>query len=83
MLCNLKALIGSPVAANDGEMGCVRTFLFDDQSWKVRYLVVDVGNWLKRHDVVLPITVLERPDWAEKNLSHSTDQGAGPRQPRR
>jgi hypothetical protein len=66
MLYELKALIGSPVAATDGEMGSVRNFLFDDQSWKVRYLVVDVGNWLKRRDVVLPITVVERPDWAER-----------------
>jgi hypothetical protein len=47
-------------------MGSVRTFLFDDQSWKVRYLVVDVGNWLKRRDVVLPITVLDKPVWANK-----------------
>jgi uncharacterized protein YrrD len=61
MLCDLKALIGSPVVATDGEMGSVRNFLFDDQSWKVRYLVVDVGNWLKRRDVVLPITALEKP----------------------
>ena len=66
MLCDLKALIGCPVVATDGEMGSVRTFLFDDQSWKVRYLVVDAGNWLKRRDVVLPITALERPDWANR-----------------
>ena len=66
MLYELKALIGSPVVATDGEMGSVRTFLFDDQSWKVRYLVVDVGNWLKRRDVVLPITALEKPVWANK-----------------
>jgi len=66
MLHELKALIGSPVVATDGEMGSVRNFLFDDQSWKVRYLVVDVGNWLKRRDVVLPITALEKPDWANK-----------------
>ena len=69
MLYELKALIGSPVVATDGEMGSVRTFLFDDQSWKVRYLVVDVGNWLKRRDVVLPITTLEKPDWANKTCS--------------
>jgi uncharacterized protein YrrD len=66
MLCDLKALVGSPVAATDGEMGSVRNFLFDDQSWKVRYLVVDVGNWLKRRDVVLPITALEKPDWTNR-----------------
>jgi len=66
MLCDLKALIESPVAATDGEIGSVRSFFFDDQSWKIRYVVVDVGNWLKRRDVVLPITVLEKPDWANK-----------------
>jgi uncharacterized protein YrrD len=66
MLYELKALIGSPVVATDGETGSVRTFLFDDQTWKVRYLVVDVGNWLKRRDVVLPITALDKPDWASK-----------------
>jgi len=66
MLHELKALIGSPVEATDGEIGRVRTFLFDDQSWKLRYLVVDVGNWLKRHDVVLPVTALDRPDWANR-----------------
>jgi len=66
MLRDLKDLIGSPVAATDGDMGSVRSFLFDDQSWKVRYLVVDVGNWLKRRDVVLPIAALEKPDWTNK-----------------
>ena len=62
----LSALIGSPVLATDGETGSVRNFLFDDQSWKVHYVVVDVGNWLKRGDVVLPISKLERPDWESK-----------------
>ena len=66
MLHELKALSGSPVEATDGEIGKVRNFLFDDQSWRVRYLVVDVGNWLKRHDVALPVAVLDRPDWANR-----------------
>ena len=66
MLYELKALIGSPVIATDGETGSIRTFLFDDQSWKVSYLVVDVGGWLKRRDVVLPIAALEQPDWAKR-----------------
>jgi len=69
MLCDLKALIGSPVVATDGETGSVRNFLFDDQSWKVRYLVVDVGNWLKRRDVVLPITAFEKPDWGKESVT--------------
>jgi hypothetical protein len=75
MLCDLKALIGSPVSASDGEIGSVRNFLFDDQSWKVRYVAVDVGGWLKRRDVVLPITVLEKPDWSKKTCrTHLTKE---------
>ena len=49
-------------------MGSVRSFLFDDQSWTIRYLVVDVGNWLARRAVVLAITAVEQPDWAKKML---------------
>ena len=66
MLYELKALIGSPVIATDGETGSIRTFLFDDQSWNVSCVVVDVGGWLKRRDVVLPVAALEQPNWANK-----------------
>jgi len=66
MLHDLKALTGSSVIATDGEIGIVRNFLFDDISWTIHYVVVDVGNWLKRRDVVLPIAAIDPPDWAQK-----------------
>jgi hypothetical protein len=69
MLHDLSALIESRVIATDGESGRVRDFLFNDQSWKALYLVVDVGNWLQRCDVVLPIAALEKPDWANRTCS--------------
>lgn len=75
MLYDLSTLIGSPVIATDGETGSIHDFLFDDQSWRVLYLVVDVGNWLKRRDVVLPITVLEKPDWTNRTCrTHLTKE---------
>jgi hypothetical protein len=75
MLYDLNALIGSPVIATDGETGSIHDFLFDDQSWKVLYLVVDVGNWLKRRDVVLPIIALEKPDWTNRTCrTHLTKE---------
>jgi hypothetical protein len=46
MFHDLETLTGSSVIATDGEMGSIRNFLFDDQSWTIRYLVVDVGSWL-------------------------------------
>ena len=66
MLHDLQTLVGSSVIAADGEIGSVRNFLFDDVSWEVRYLVINVGNWLKKWDVIVPITAVEQPDWAKR-----------------
>ena len=59
---NISKLIGSSVEAKDGEIGIARNFLFDDRSWKVRYLLVDVGSWHKRREVILPIASVEQSD---------------------
>jgi hypothetical protein len=68
MLHNLKTLTGSSVIATDGEIGNVSNFLFDGLSWTIHYLVVDVGTWFKRRDVVLPIAAVDPPDWAQKTF---------------
>ena len=44
---------GIPVEASDGHVGSVKDFLFDDQSWKVRWMVVDSGNWLPGRQVLV------------------------------
>ena len=69
MLHNLKELMGSSVIAADGEMGRVRNFQFDDISWTIRYLVVDVGTWFKRRDVVLAISAVEQPDREKRTIN--------------
>ena len=46
MLFAVTGLQGSPVEASDGHVGSVRDFLFDDQSWRIRWMVIDTGNWL-------------------------------------
>ena len=68
MLHDLKTLIGQRVTATDGDIGAVRNFLFDDQTWTIRHLAVDVRSWLNRRDVVLPITAVEQPDWVNKTV---------------
>lgn len=52
-LQNVKALIGKKLHATDGTIGHVKDFYFDDQTWMVRYLVVDTGNWLTGRQVLL------------------------------
>lgn len=41
------------IHANDGEIGSVEEFYFDDKHWTVRYLVVETGNWLSGKDVLI------------------------------
>jgi uncharacterized protein YrrD len=45
--------------AQDGETGRVYDFIIDDESWRVRYLVVRTGAWFFGKDVLLA------PDWIE------------------
>jgi len=53
MLQNTKDLYGHKLAALDGEIGHVKDFYFDDQSWVIRYLVADTGSWLTGRLVLL------------------------------
>ena len=46
MLFAVSGLQGAEVRATDGEVGAVRDFLFDDATWKIRWMAVDAGDWL-------------------------------------
>lgn len=53
MLRSLKQLYGDKLGASDGDIGHVKDFYFDDQSWVVRYLIVDTGSWLPGRQVLI------------------------------
>ncbi len=53
MLQDIKHLYGRKLGATDGEIGQVKDFYFDDDSWAVRYLMVDTGSWLAGRQVLL------------------------------
>jgi hypothetical protein len=64
MLFAVSGLQGCRIAASDGRIGAVKDFLFDDQSWKIRWMVVDTGDWLPGRKVLIPpsaIAPLEVP----------------------
>ncbi len=53
MLQVVSALKGYSIEAKDGRLGAVSDFLFDDTTWKVRWLVVDTGRWLTGRKVLI------------------------------
>lgn len=66
MLRTMKSLEGVKIGAKDGEIGKVDSFLFEDTSWLVRYVVVDTGGWLPGRKILIPQAILkEMPERAE------------------
>lgn len=53
MLRKTKDHKSSLLAARDGQIGRLKDFYFDDQTWTLRYLVADTGDWLPRRRVLL------------------------------
>lgn len=66
MLRSIDELIGFTIRATDGDIGKVDDFYFDDHTWTIRYLVVETGNWLSQHKVLLTPEALDKPLWSEE-----------------
>jgi hypothetical protein len=68
MLTKTTHLKGFVIRATDGEIGTVDQFYFDDETWAIRYLTVDTGDWLGGRIVLIsPISVVHT-DWQTKRL---------------
>lgn len=64
MLWESEELRSFSIAASDGEIGSVDDLLFDELSWRIRWLVLSTGGWLNERKVLLPPHVLGEPDLA-------------------
>lgn len=52
----------------DGEIGHVDDFIIDDETWTIRYLVVDTRNWLEGKKVLVSPQWIERVSWSESKI---------------
>jgi sporulation protein YlmC with PRC-barrel domain len=61
MIWRFSSFRGSSIDAQDGLIGAVNDFLFDDDTWRIKWLVVDTGNWLPGRQVLIPMAAVETP----------------------
>jgi uncharacterized protein YrrD len=59
---------GYDVEASDGHVGKISDFVIDDQSWTIRYLVVETGTWFSGKKVLVPPTWTDRISWSDKKV---------------
>jgi len=67
-LRSVKEITAYHIAATDGAIGHIEDFLFDDDSWVVRYMVVDTGNWLSRRKVLVAPAWIDSIDWVNEKV---------------
>jgi hypothetical protein len=68
MLRNITQLKGFAIRARDGEIGTLEQFYFDDESWAIRYLVVNAGDWLGGRLVLVSPFALRQAEWESQRL---------------
>jgi hypothetical protein len=64
-LRSTKEVIGYKIEARDGEIGHVGDFIVDEETWTIRYLLIDTGGWWPGKKVLVPPPWIERMSWAE------------------
>ena len=68
MLRNVNSLVGYAIRATDGDLWKVDEFYFDDQTWTIRYIVVETGTWLSGRKVLLSPVALGEHDWESRTF---------------
>ncbi len=67
-LRSTDAVDGHTIQANDGEIGHVEDFIIDDETWAIRYLVVNTRNWWPGKKVLVSPHWIERVSWSDSKV---------------
>lgn len=68
MLFQTRRLEGASLHATDGKIGHVEECYFDDERWRVRYIVVNTGSWLLGKEVLISPYAVNKADFEEKMI---------------
>ena len=64
--CN--EVVGYHIHATDGEIGHVAGFVLDDQTWAIRYLIIDTSNWWLGHKVLVAPHWITEVRWSDRTV---------------
>jgi uncharacterized protein YrrD len=67
-LRSARDVMGYYIHATDGDIGHVEDFLLDDESWAIRYIIVDTRNWLPGRKVLVSPEWIRSVSWEESKV---------------
>jgi uncharacterized protein YrrD len=59
---------GHSIQAEDGEIGHVEDFIIDDETWAIRYIIIDTRNWWPGKKVLVSPQWIKRVSWSESKV---------------
>jgi hypothetical protein len=67
-LRSTKEVAGYYIQAKDDEVGHAEDFIVDDETWVIRWIVVDTRNWLPGRKVMVSPEWIQAVDWVERKV---------------
>ena len=67
-LRSTEEVTGYHIETIDGKIGHVADFIIDDETWAIRYLVIDTRNWWPGKKVLISPEWIERVSWRESKV---------------
>jgi hypothetical protein len=65
-LRSVREVTGYHIAGADGEIGHAEDFIVEDETWWLRYIVVDTKNWLPGRKVLVSLQWIRKIDWNQR-----------------
>ncbi|HLN54504.1 MAG TPA: PRC-barrel domain-containing protein [Bacteroidales bacterium] len=63
-----KDVTGHTIQAKDDKIGHVDDFIIDEESWTIRYLVIDTKDWLPGKKVLISPEWIDRISWNDSKV---------------
>jgi uncharacterized protein YrrD len=63
-LRSTHAISGYHIETTDGELGHLRDFIIDDETWQIEYLVIEMHSWLSGKKVLIARKHIKEIQWA-------------------
>ncbi len=67
-LRSTHAIEGYHIETLDGELGHLRDFIIDDETWHIEYLVIEMHSWFNRKKVLIARKHIKEIQWATSKV---------------
>ncbi len=64
-----NAVMHYRIEATDGDIGHVHSLLVDDETWAIRYIVLDTSNWWLGHQVLISPQCISEVRWSDERVA--------------